>query len=371
MRAKLLFPLCLALVACTEPTGSTSAVEGTAVTTRPGPALGYSDNRPSTRLWLPAKDQGVVLRHGGGPANSDVHGARDVWAWEADGTYYMHYDAAGPRGWLAALAVSKDLVNWEKRGPVLDFGQWGEDDSHSASYGVTYREGDTWHMFYLGTPVALPPDYVPGFPYLTLKATAKSPAGPWTKQRQVVPFRPRPGTYYSDIASPGHVVKQGDEYLQFFSSTTTRRGKVLRTLGIARTRDLNGAWTVDPEPILPVEEQVENVSLYFEPANGTWFLFTNHVGIEDGWFEYTDAIWVYWTRDLNRWDARNKAVVLDGRLSTWSRRIIGIPSVVQVGNRLAIFYDGLEGTALPKTHKAHMNRDIGLAWLDLPLHPPS
>ena len=54
---------------------------------------------------------------------------------------------------------------------------------------------------------------------------------------------------------------------------------------------------------------MENSSLYFEPANRTWFLFTNHVGL-DG-FEYTDAVWVYWSKDLNHWDPAHKAVVLD------------------------------------------------------------
>jgi hypothetical protein len=49
-----------------------------------------------------------------------------------------------------------DLVNWEKKGPILDFGRPGEDDAMSAAYGVTYRDGNQWHMFYLGTPNVSP-----------------------------------------------------------------------------------------------------------------------------------------------------------------------------------------------------------------------
>jgi predicted GH43/DUF377 family glycosyl hydrolase len=137
-----------------------------------------------------------------------------------------------------------------------------------------------------------------------------------------------------------------------------------RTLGIARTKDLNGPWSIDPQPIVPPEEQIENSSLYFEPANKTWFLFTNHIGV-DG-HEYTDAVWVYWSKDLNAWDAKNKAVVLDGANCGWSKKCIGMPSVIAVGKRLAIFYDAPGGN---KT--GHMNRDLGLAWLELPLTPPS
>ena len=111
-------------------------------------------------------------------------------------------------------------------------------------------------------------------------------------------------------------------------------------------------------------EQIENSSLYFEPANQTWFLFTNHIGLED--FEYTDAVWVYWSKDLNKWSSANKAVVLDGKNCTWSTKCIGLPSVIKVQNKLAILYDVPGGNS-----KSHMRRDIGLAWLSLPLQPPA
>jgi predicted GH43/DUF377 family glycosyl hydrolase len=328
----------------------------------------YADGRPAAKYRLEAKDHGIVLRHGDGPGQCDYLGARDVWVWEHEGTYYMHYDGAGPKAWLACLATSKDLVNWTKKGPVLDLGQAGEDDSASASYGVTFFNGTDWDMFYLGTPHAKPPpDFVPSFPYLTMKARSLSPTGPWTKQRDVTPFRTKLDTYYSATASPGHVVRLDDEYLMFFSASTI--GPVLRTLGLARTKDLNGPWSIAPEPIVPMEEQMENSSLYHDEASDTWFLFTNHVGVENG-LEYTDAIWVYWSKELTRWNRDHKAVVLDRRNCTWSKHIIGIPSVVKVGNRLAIFYDGNSAEKMASGLKSHMNRDVGLAWLDLPLALP-
>ena len=89
---------------------------------------GYPDGRPAAALRLEAEDHGVVLRHGDGPDRCDVLGARDAWVFRDGDTYFMHYDAAGPKGWLASLAVSKDLTHWEKKGPVLDFGARGEDD---------------------------------------------------------------------------------------------------------------------------------------------------------------------------------------------------------------------------------------------------
>ncbi|MGA2656463.1 MAG: DUF4038 domain-containing protein [Verrucomicrobiota bacterium] len=328
----------------------------------------YSDGRPAATWRLDAQDGGVVLRHGGGPGNCDALGARDVWVWQHDGICYMHYDGAGPKGWLTCLATSRDLVHWTVKGPVLDLGKAGEDDSASASYGVTFFDGRQWHMFYLGTPhVTPPPDLIPGFPYLTIKAQSESPEGPWQKQTAVTPFRTKPGTYYSATASPGQVIRQGDEYLMFFSASTDR--PIKRTLSLARTKDLNGPWAIAPEPIVPPDEQVENSSLFYDDESRTWFLFTNHVGVEDG-LEYTDAIWVYWTRDITRWNSGHKAVVLDRTNCKWSKHIIGLPSAVKAGSRLAIFYDGNGSAKMPGGVKSHMDRDVGLAWLDLPLIPP-
>ena len=327
----------------------------------------YSDNRPMATFRMDAEDAGIVLKYGDGPDSCDISGARDVWVFEADGKYYMHYDGAGTEGWLCCLAVSNDLKNWVKKGAVLDFGNESEDDSKSASYGVTYYDGKEWHMFYLGTPhTSPPPDLIPSFPYLTMKAKGKGPAGPWIKQKEVVPFRIKEGTYYSITASPGHLIKTAGEYIQFFSSTTRKEGNpcVQRSLGIARTKDLNSPWSIDPEPIVPIEEQVENTSLYYENSINTWFLFTNHIGIENG-HEFTDAVWVYWSRDLNKWNSQDKSIVLDGRNCKWSGKCIGLPSVVPVGNRLALFYDAPGGNST-----SHMKRNVGLAWLELPLSIP-
>lgn len=85
------------------------------------------------------------------------------------------------------------------------------------------------------------------------------------------------------------------------------------------------------------------------------------------WAGITDAIWVYWTKDLERWDPDHKALVLDGSNCTWSKQIIGLPSVLKVGSRLALFYDGYAGTGIPEGAASHMRRDVGLAWLELPL----
>lgn len=352
----------------------------------------YPDNRSSAVDHLAITDHGVVLHHGNGPDTCDIHGAREPVVYEEEGVFHLFYDGAGPKGWRACLATSRDLIHWEKKGPILELGAVGTPDMAAATAPWVIHDGSKWQMFYLGTPNASPaPDFVPAFPYLTLRASAQRLAGPWTKDYTSTPFSPKPGTWYSLITSPGYIIQHNGEFLQYFSGCCDQRPEdierdggrsrtiyvdgtsrtiIKRTLGLARTKTLDSAWTIEEEPIVPLAEQVENSSLYYEPANGFWFLFTNHVGCtargEDGIDEFTDAIWVYWTRDPLRWDAGQKAVVLDGSSCRWSTRCVGMPSVVPYHGRLAVFYDapGNESTS-------HMGRNIGLAWLELPLHPPT
>jgi predicted GH43/DUF377 family glycosyl hydrolase len=323
----------------------------------------YKDGRPECKYRMDAEDAGIVMPYGDGPDSCDILGARDLWIFKADdSTFCMHYDAAGPKGWLTSLATSKDLIHWEKKGPVLQLGKSDEPDSRSASYGTTYYDGKKWHMFYLGTPnVSSAPNFIPMFPYLNMKAESDSPYGPWIKRRNILPFKPKENTFYSSTTSPGFIVKDKEEYLMFFSAADFT---VKRTICIARTKDLDGTWKIDSAPIFPPEEQVENSSIYYEKANKTWFLFTNHIGLNEEQ-EYTDAIWVYWSKDLNKWDTANKAVVLDGQNCKWSHSCIGLPSVIRYKNRLAVFYDAPGGTSV-----SHMRRSIGLAFLNLPLNPP-
>jgi len=45
---------------------------------------------------------------------------------------------------------------------------------------------------------------------------------------------------------------------------------------------------------------------------------------------------------------------------------LAMPSVIQVGKSLAVIYDAPGGHSV-----SHMNRDLRLAWLALPLQPPT
>ena len=327
----------------------------------------YMDGRSQAVLRMKVVDEGMVMPFATGPDSCDTFGAREAVVVVHEGVYYLHYDGAGKDGWLSCLATSADLRTWQKQGLQLSLGAEGQPDSKSASSPWLFYDGTKWHMFYVGTQFTTPPPYrIPAVPYVTLKAEGPHPAGPWTKRYDIIPFTNDPGTYYSDTCSPGDIVKNGDEYMMFFGAAAYLSENVLgRTVGIARTKDLYSAWQVDPDPIFPHAEQCENTSLYYEPTNQTWFLFTNHIGVDPVNGEYTDAIWVYWSKDLNSWNTDNKAIVLDCENTKEVKGAIGMPSVIKAGNKLAILYDGATGE-----NYGHMYRNINLAWMDLPLTPP-
>jgi predicted GH43/DUF377 family glycosyl hydrolase len=326
----------------------------------------YLDDRPVARMRMPIEDHGIVLPYGHAPGGWDRMGARDMWVFEAAGRYHMFYDGCNPDGWRCCHVVSSDLVHWEHRGAILELGAPGQPDAAYAGYGATVFADGIWHFFYVGCENATPPpDRIPAMPYVNLKAESPSPYGPWRKRYDLTPFRPRPGTYYADTCNPGHIVKVDDEYLMFFSAAIfDGHGGVKRTLGLARTHDLDAPWEPDPEPILPLAEQIENATVYYEPTDGTWYVFTNHVGYTE-LGEFRDAVWCYWTQDISHWDPENKAVVIDGESCAWSSRSIGMAASAVCNGRLGILYDAPGADSVD-----NMRNSIGLAWLDLPLTPP-
>ena len=80
------------------------------------------------------------------------------WLMEADGVYYLFYNAKNKLGksspWLeeTGVATSTDLENWERYSgnPVLKVGPAGDFDDKFASDPCVLRHNGTWIMFYYG-----------------------------------------------------------------------------------------------------------------------------------------------------------------------------------------------------------------------------
>ncbi|MFR1517906.1 MAG: hypothetical protein ACLSVG_03885 [Clostridia bacterium] len=340
------------------------------------------------------KDFGIVLspdREGGPMYRWDGGGMREAIVNREGEFYYLSYDGAMPGKtphsyWNACTARSKDLIHWEKRGvslfaSALTHPYTDCKDFCSASSPWSFREDGIWYRYYLGADHCSA-EGVPAFLYSTMLATAASMEGPWTKKcdqpdcaGHVCFPAGEPGTWDDVTVSPGEVLRNpkygmapgSKKYMMFYSGSCS--GMTQRSIGIARTDDLHATddyhrktgnfWIKDRDPILPPSEDIENSSIYFDEERKLYWLFTNHVYQNS----YTDAVWVYWTSDLDRWNPEDKAIVIDRNVSIWAKGAIGMPSVYPTDHgTLAVFYDGVPGEGT-----GHLDRHIGLAEILLPL----
>lgn len=343
-------------------------------------------------------DLGIVLSPdapGGSMYAWDGGGMREAVLMEENGWHYLSYDGAMPGAanhsyWNACLARSRDYLHWEKLGPRLctsalkfpDGTPETHKDLRSASSPWSFFDGKKWHFYYVGADHCSP-EGIPAFAYSTMYAWADSLEGEW-HQRSHEPGKGthlclplgKPGEWDDVTASPGEVIEnpqydpndpESRRYLMVYSGSCS--GVTKRSLGLAYTDDLtatgahddpNGTfWEKLPEPILPVEDDIENSSLFYEESSGLWWLFTNHVHEN----LYTNSVWVYWSKDLRHWDPADKAVVVDASVSTWAKGAIGMPSVKRLDDdHLILLYDGVKGGGI-----GHLERHIGAAVITLPL----
>lgn len=319
---------------------------------------------PPPTVRLPVVDQGRVLLHGSALDGADSLGAREAIVFsdpQEPGRLLMHYDGAGPKGWLACLAESTDGGrSWVTSDAVLSLGRPGSYDSASASSPwVVQDEVGQWHMYYLGARKATTaPRHIPVPPYTVLHATSPSARGPWTKRGPAV--LPAKGTWYGQSVSPGPVMQHDGYWLMHLSGYSSQGP----TIGLARAESLDGPWYVDASPLLPASERLENAALHHNSVTGVWWLFANHIGTTPGsdGLLYTDGIWGYAGTDPTSFSARERVLVLDAQSVPWTK-VIGMPSVVPALGGLAVFYDGIEG----RVRTDHMGRDIGMALLPLPV----
>lgn len=105
----------------------------------------------------------------------------------------------------------------------------------------------------------------------------------------------------------------------------------------------------------------ENANYYFDPVSGYHFLFTNQFNQQ---YNATDCNVVYWTKDVDHWDDRNSAVVVDAKCTKdgWATGAIGFPSVLRVDDEtLLLVYDAIKGNSI-----GHTPRHIGYGYWKIP-----
>lgn len=226
---------------------------------------------------------------------------------------------------------------------------------------LSVHSSDTWVGYYLATnQTSPPPGLVPVGPYFTMLATAPTSRGPWVQNSSQGPV--------FTTGSPGPVIKNPSDPTEYWQLCTGCAGAAI---GIVATRDLLGPWA----PVMGlIFDPVENVSLFFDEATGLWWIFTNHIGPDSGGMAFDDSIWAFWSSNLTSWPPAQKAVVLNRTNvvePSFQTGRVGLPALISVpGNtrQLSMVYDG-GGTRDDVSYNE--NCSVALAWLDLPLVPPT
>jgi len=93
--------------------------------------------------------KGVVLPLGAAGEADDIHTYQPAVIYK-DGFFYLFYGGFDGANYRICLALSKDGVNFIKKGVVLPLGAAGEaDDVHAMSLAVIYKDG-FFYLFYSG-----------------------------------------------------------------------------------------------------------------------------------------------------------------------------------------------------------------------------
>lgn len=324
--------------------------------------------------------------------------------------------------WRTCAAKSKDLKHWERLGPKLrcaiDDDPRGADkgykDFWSASSAWLYFDKDEkyWYAFYLGADGASPSGADIGTPsvyYSSCLAKARTKGlkgieGEWEQynrrpgeEKSVLFYKGRNGGYTQGITVPGPVVVnprwQGKKdtvnlkYMMF--ATCGANIAIVRTDDLSAVQDWDGepnpkGWRIDKPVLGPLTDEPcgfagvpeswetkpndrqnktapENANYYYDPVSGYHFLFTNQFNQD---YTVTDCNVVYWTKDIEHWDDRHSAVVVDGRCTKdgWATGSIGFPSVVRVDDEtLLLVYDAIAGDWF-----RHTPRHIGYGYWKIP-----
>lgn len=257
------------------------------------PLQSVSGDRPATDLTMfqtPYKLNRYILSKSDKPGDFDSVYATCPFVFTAEGRFYMSYVGHDGIGYQTGLAVSDDLINWEKLGMTI--GRQADSSFRKYSIGLTsiLRE--------------------------------------------------------NDLASDGRLKKVNGRYVGSwlaFPEQGHEAGPAV--IGLAWSTDLRN-WEVG-EPILRPEngEEWERGGLYksyLMEADGVYYLFYNAKNqVKGAWREQTGMAT---SRDLKTWTrSPHNPIIPNGPRGSLDERFASDPVVHRVKDTWAIFYFGLSG----------------------------
>ncbi|HUS52081.1 MAG TPA: hypothetical protein VMX77_01290 [Candidatus Bathyarchaeia archaeon] len=266
-------------------------------------------------------------------SGNDYFGQREPYPYydSTSGWYYLFYDGqevGGENYVVNTISVAKSrspLGPWIKK-PVKIEGviRWWE--TYSIGSPCIFKEGNYYYMFYLASAGVYNPDeplFKVGGDYRIGLARATTLDGSWIKLKgdgtlnptssNDKPLLPRgiEDDYWDNIFNTSFVslLKKDGQFFLFYTGHGDRGFGV----GLARASSILGPYQKLNPPgkndniIIPPEEMVENLSLYFDQPSNSWFLFGNYLKIGCGCAcRGGQGTVVYRTQDPFNWDISKK-----------------------------------------------------------------
>jgi len=301
---------------------------------------------PLLRAWT-LFDAPIITR--GLPGEPDSHQAVDPHVVEIDGEYYCYYGMYNGSNFRIGLAKSKNLVEWTKRGVVLDTTKTGiEKNGVVTPYVIEVR--DEYWMYYHSYD-------------------GEHDRGCLATSVDGISWAKHPRNPIVDVAAGTFYLRRIDPEVVFYEPGKEPPFKMIFgayddaefSCGYADSKD-GKTWSIDPRPVFAKGVAGEWDSVHAYPGHGIR-IGDNYYLFYQGYDGSSWRIGLAYSRDLKSWK-RHVGNPIVG-LGKWNTISAENPCLVKVGNNfVGLFCGSSAGSGIyPSSY------DIGLFYQTV--HPSS
>lgn len=290
----------------------------------------------------------------------DAQGCQAPFVVSHQGTYWMFYagiDRAGPQRICLATAPIEKPTEWRRHGPIIDLGAKDTFDEKSCTYPCVHRFGERWHLYYTGRSSAGGPQHFAA--YRGLGLAVSDDLRTWKKHSAdpVVTGAGYPG--FADnkvIVGLGRVIELpgkdgGTLYRMYHTLPPGQRGTewhVIEDKHAVTADSHDGVKWFDKRVVLSRRRDVnyEDIGVVgltvWKTRDGYRGIYTG-LGTRFKSYALCEAIsndGLTWRRGMP-----GQNLSLAPTRSGWEKEMIGYPCIVEEGDMLRLFYNGVGGGA--------------------------
>ena len=266
--------------------------------------------------------------------------------------FYMYYRNDATAEPSINVMSSNDGLKWVELGSILSNSSSGWDSAEIIAPSV-YFDGNTYYLYYEATDAKAPGKRGIGV------ATATSPTGPFTKYfgnpilSPTLQWEGTSSSSFGIVGTPVITKASNDTFYLFYHGFSDGADKV----GVAYGNTPLGPWTKEANnPILGLgapgswdDTKVAPSSVYFDGGSKLMVFYEGSNDKQEPAINWRIGIA---TGTINPADGRIKSLTRQGAPAinlgspgSWDDTTIQLPSVIQAGDELWVYYSGNDGKA--------------------------